>query len=212
MNYQELSVEPLSGTENAYEVIEEAARECYQSKHKIEKGSAEPFCAMLLRRNHTAMFDHAYKSFRFVVNRGVSHEMVRHRLAAFAQESSRYCNYSKGRFGGEISIIKQNCHDFTQEQLNRREELFKHIEEVYCEETDEGIPPQIARDVLPLCLKTSIVMTCDFTEWRHVLKLRTTKKAHPQIKVVMDEVLKWFLDNYPACFHDLDSSDKEWGF
>jgi len=203
MKYEHLSVESLSGTENAYEVIEEAARECYQSKHKIGPGTAEKFCAMLLKNGHTAMFDHAYQSFRFVVNRGVTHEMVRHRLAAYAQESTRYCNYSKGKFGGEITLIKQECYDFTDEQTKRREDLFKHIEEVYTAETNEHIPAQIARDLLPICTKSSIVMTCNFTEWRHVLRLRTSKAAHPQIRVVMDQVFAWFLQRYPLCFNDL---------
>jgi len=207
MKYHEFQVIPLHGTEKAYEVIELAARSCYQSKHKIGPGTAENFCRTLIKNKHFAMIEHAYQSFEFIVDRGVSHEMVRHRLASYAQESTRYCNYSKDKFGGEITIIKP-LYQFTQEQLRRREALYRMIEDHYILETSEGVPPEIARDVLPHSLKVSIVMTCNFREWRQVLELRTAKPAHPYIKHVMNKVLDWFMERYPSCFEDICSLRK----
>jgi thymidylate synthase (FAD) len=202
MQYIEFQVNPLHGTDDAYKVIEFAARNCYQSRHKIGQNTAENFCRTLVKNEHFAMLEHAYQSFEFICDRGISHEIVRHRLSSLAQESSRYCNYSKDKFGNQISIIKP-LYKFTEKQINRRELLYRMIEDLYMLEIQEGIPSEIARDLLPQSLKTSVVMTCNFREWRHILKLRTAKAAHPNIQYLMNIVLDWFMKKWPACFEDI---------
>jgi thymidylate synthase (FAD) len=186
-------VELLWITPEPLKAIEKAGRTCYKSEEKITETSSSAFVAMLNSKEHGAMIEHASASLRFVCDRGVTHEIVRHRLASYAQESTRYCNYAKEKFGREIGIIMPNEH-LTPAQVERRIELMTHIEKVYMSEIDEGVTPQIARGVLPTCLKTEIVMTANFREWQHFFKLRTSKAAHPQMREVAAmalEILSW---------------------
>lgn len=188
-------------THNALQVIERAGRTCYKSEEKITDDSAERFVRGIIKSGHESVIEHAVASFRFVCDRGVTHELVRHRIASFSQESTRYCNYSGSKFGGHITIIHPE--GLTTEQIQRREKHFDEVQALYEAELAEGIKPQIARGVLPTCLKTEIVCTMNFREWRHTLKLRTSPAAHPQIAQVMREVLQWFKDNHPVIVEDL---------
>ena len=203
------SVELLSITPNAEQLIELAGRRCYKSEDKITPDSAGKFVQMIAKRGHVSVLEHASASFAFICNRGVTHEMVRHRLASFSQESTRYCSYNKAKFGGQINIIWQEHHKFTPDQLSRRMKLYEQIEQVYMAETAEGIPAQIARDNLPICLKTEIVMTCNVREWSHVLTLRTSKAAHPQIRQLMTEVGRILKEQCPNVFASFNFEDED---
>lgn len=171
--------------------IEKIGRVCYKSEDRITKNgeSAKEFVKMIIDRGHEAMIEHSSLSVKFIVDRGVSHEMVRHRLASFAQESTRYCNYSKDKFGNEITFVKP-C--FFEEKSNEYE-LWKVsvglAEQVYFLLLDKGKTPQEARSVLPNSLKTEIIITANYREWRNILKLRTEKAAHPQMREVMIPLL-----------------------
>lgn len=193
---------PING-ERILNHIETIARTCYQSQpldssHKLVKS--------LINSKHFAMLEHYNISVKFITDRGVSHEIVRHRLASFAQESTRYCNYSKDKFGNEISVVKPT---------ELKEGSFEYIvwqkqceaaERAYFKLLDSGITPETARSVLPTSLKTSIVMTANIREWRHFLKLRAvgiTGKPHPDIKVLADDLLEQFKSKIPILFDDI---------
>lgn len=143
-------------------------------------------------------------SVRFVCDRGVSHEIVRHRLAAYCQESTRYCNYSKGDFGGEITVIKP----LYLEEGTAEHRIWKRscetAEIAYFDLLTEGCSPQEARAVLPNSLKTEVVMTADIREWRHFIKLRNSSAAHPQMREVAGMLAVLFKDNYPVFFEDIE--------
>lgn len=197
-NYIVPEVDNINATIFPYETIELAGRVCYKSEDKITAGSAEKFVKKIIKMGHESVLEHASFSFRLICNRGVTHEAVRHRLASFCQESTRYCDYNSNG----INIISDE--DFlTEEQWNRRKRLYSMIEEIYCLEREEGVAPQIARNVLPIGLKTEIIITANAREWRHIIKLRTSKAAHPQIREVVGKILEWFQLNHPALVEDI---------
>ena len=186
--------------------IERIGRTCYKSEGKIEDGSAENFVAGLIKRGHEAMLEHESITIKFVVDRGISHELVRHRLASFAQESTRYCNYSKDDFGSEITFIIPEYLGYNTEQWKVWKETMKACEDAYFKLLDIGLMPQEARAVLPNSLKTEVVMTANLREWRHFFKLRaanTTGKAHPQMLEVTRPLLDELKTLIPVIFDDI---------
>lgn len=186
--------------------IEAAARTCYKSEGKIQEGSAAKLVAGLIKSGHEAMLEHASVTVKFVVDRGISHELVRHRLASFAQESTRYCNYSKDDFGSEITFIIPDYLEYKLEGWNIWKESMKQAEDAYFKMLDFGLSPQQARAVLPNSLKTEVVMTANLREWRHFFKLRalgTTGKPHPQMLEVAVPLLEDMKNLIPVVFDDL---------
>lgn len=197
-------------TSDALGVIERAGRTAYKSEGKMGDGTAERFIRMILKRGHESVIEHAYAAFRIVCDRGVSHELVRHRLAAYTQESMRYCDYGAEKHGREISVIMPPGLLGNTEKAWRR--ACKRAESEYMFMLRNGVKPQIARSVLPTCLKTEVVMTANFREWRHVLRLRVLNEAaHPQIRQALGPILVWFQHNYPVIVEDLvmDQETKE---
>ena len=193
----------LNGQE-ILEKIERVARTCYKSEDKIEEGTAERMVRALIKRGHEAMLEHFSFSVKFIVDRGVSHEIVRHRMASFAQESTRYCNYSKN---GDIAFIRPVFFlEDTPEMDNWVENCIKS-EKIYLYLLREGRTPEEARAVLPNSLKTELVMTANLREWRHFFKLRavgTTGKPHPQMSEVAIPLLKELKEIIPVVFDDLE--------
>lgn len=188
------------------EKIEQVARTCYKSEGKIQEGSAAKMVASLIKSGHEAMLEHASVTVKFVVDRGISHELVRHRLASFAQESTRYCNYSKDDFGSEITFIIPEYLEYKSEGWNIWKESMKQVEDAYFKMLDFGLSPQQARAVLPNSLKTEVVMTANLREWRHFFKLRalgTTGKPHPQMLEVTVPLLEDMKNLIPVVFDDL---------
>lgn len=188
------------------EKIEKVARTCYKSEGKIQEGSAAKMVASLIKSGHEAMLEHVSVTVKFVVDRGISHELVRHRLASFAQESTRYCNYSKDDFGSEITFIIPEYLDYKSAGWNTWKETMKACEDSYFKLLDIGLTPQEARAVLPNSLKTEVVMTANLREWRHFFKLRalgTTGKPHPQMLEVTVPLLEDFKQIIPVVFDDL---------
>lgn len=186
--------------------IEAAARTCYKSEGKIQEGSAAKMVASLIKSGHEVMLEHASVTVKFVVDRGISHELVRHRLASFAQESTRYCNYSKDDFGSEITFIIPEYLEYKSEGWNIWKESMKQAEDAYFKMLDFGLSPQQARAVLPNSLKTEVVMTANLREWRHFFKLRalgTTGKPHPQMLEVAVPLLEDMKNLIPVVFDDL---------
>ena len=192
--------------------IERAARTCYKSEYHIKEGSAERLVKSLIDRGHEAMLEHYSFSIKFICDRGVSHELVRHRMASFAQESTRYCNYSKDKFGNELTFIYPR---FWDRYIGLNEEpnalnLYKNwhtamenAENAYFTLLEKGATPQEARSVLPNSIKTEVVMTANLREWRHFLKLRTAQAAHPQMRELTIPLLKELKEKIPVIFDDI---------
>lgn len=199
------SVEILSAVDG-HEVLkrlEIVGRTCYKSENLITDTSAETFVRKLIARGHEAIIEHESISVRFTCDRGVSHELVRHRLASYAQESQRFCNYSQDKFGGEITVIKP-CFLLEGTEAYRQWEWTMHRAEcAYFDLLDIGLSPQEARCVLPNSLKTEVVMTANLREWRTVLRLRCSKAAHPQMREVMLILLDKLHAAIPAVFDDI---------
>ena len=197
------SVELLWITPDAEKQIEVAGRTCYKSEDKITKDSAGEFCRRMVNSGHHAMIEHASASFRIITDRGVSHEIVRHRIASYAQTSTRYCNYSDSKFGGEITVVEPLGLDENEIAYGEWVSACYRGETFYFAMLKAGCSPQIARSVLPTCLKTEIVMTANFREWRHFITLRRAKAAHPQIREIAEYVLSVLKIHAPNVFYDL---------
>ena len=196
------SVQLVWATPDPLKIIERVGRICYKSEDKITENSSEKFVKMLIDRGHEAMIEHVSASFLIVTNKGISHEIVRHRIASFAQESTRYVNYNKDKFDKQITVIEPDFSEAKNEYENQAEAAkfdWTHAvceaEHVYLKLIEQGISPQHARSVLPQCLKTEIVMTANAREWRHFLTLRLHKSAHPQIRelaqMIKTELYEW---------------------
>lgn len=184
--------------------IENCGRICYKSEHKITEDSYLTFAKNIVKRGHEAVIEHYSLSVKFVCDRGVSHEIVRHRVASYCQESTRYCNYSKDDFQGEITVIEPIFLEQYTDGYSMWEEACQIAERAYFKMLDWGCSPQEARAVLPNSLKTEIVMTANLREWRHFLKLRTSKAAHPQIREVAIPLLKELKKRIPVIFDDIE--------
>lgn len=196
-------IDNLNG-EEILQKIEKIARVCYKSEDKITEGSAEKMVSALIKRGHEAMLEHFSFSVKFTVDRGVSHEIVRHRVASFAQESTRYCNYGKS---GDVSFIKPCYLECDTPAFDNWVDDMMRAEKAYLRMLEDGFAPQEARAVLPNSLKTEVVMTANLREWRHFFKLRAvgvTGKPHPQMVEVAVPLLEACKQMIPVVFDDLE--------
>lgn len=192
-----------------YESIERAGRTCYKSNGTGDPGK---FVKKIIENGHEAMIEHASLTVLFTVDRGVSHELVRHRLASFAQESTRYCNYSKDKFGNELTFIEpcfwnDGYPSNTWHMMNEWKRAMGVAEKQYFTLLNMGAKPEEARSVLPNSLKTEVVMTANLREWRHFLKLRAagvTGKPHPQMLEVAVPLLNTLRNRMPEVFGDIE--------
>lgn len=194
---------PIDG-KSILKAIEAAGRVCYKSEDKISPESAEKFVAGIIKRGHEAVLEHYNISVKFICDRGVTHEIVRHRLASYCQESTRYCNYSKDAFGSEITVIRPSFLTEGTPGWLYWKVACRMAEKSYFELLDWGCTPQEARAVLPNSLKTELVMTANIREFRHFLKLRTSPAAHPQMREVALMLLKQFKNKIPVLFDDIE--------
>jgi thymidylate synthase (FAD) len=183
-------------------LIEKAARTCYQSEEKISEGSDDRLIRKLVKRGHYAMLEFGYAVAFITADRGFTHEMVRHRLASFAQESTRYCNYSKGKFSHEITVLEQP--GFVDERCAYKwREAILYSERMYMDMVGIGEKAEIARSVLPIALKAKIVVGANLREWRHIFSMRCDPHAHPTMRKIMVPIFMDFLSNMPAIYEDL---------
>ena len=186
--------------------IELVARTCYKSEDHITATSAPKMVKALLNRKHLAMIEHAHVSVKFICDRGVSHEIVRHRLASYAQESTRYCDYSLGKHGNEITVIEPFFFKEGTPEYAAWYTACDTSERMYLDLLSMGRSPQEARSVLPNSLKTEVVVTMNLREWIHFFSLRavgTTGAPHPQMKESALPVLEAFAEALPEIFADL---------
>lgn len=183
--------------------IEEIGRVCYKSEDKITEDSYKKFISNLIKRGHESVLEHGSFTVKFICDRGVSHEIVRHRLASYSQESTRYCNYSGDQFGNEITVIKLCFWEEDTEAYRLWLDSCKSAEMHYFLMLKSGASPQEARSVLPNSLKTEVVMTANIREWRHFFRLRCSRAAHPQMREVALMALVKFYRAMPELFQDI---------
>lgn len=187
--------------------LEECGRICYKSEEKITEDSAEKFVSGIIRRGHEAVLEHCSVTVKFTCDRGVSHEIVRHRMASYCQESTRYCNYAQEKFGEEITVIAPCFWDPATKDGERKLRIWRYAmrdaEDAYFALLEAGCSPQEARTVLPNSLKTEVVMTANLREWQHFLRLRCSPAAHPQMRQVAMMLLKKLHAQIPICFDDV---------
>nr|DAS27038.1 MAG TPA: Thymidylate synthase complementing protein [Caudoviricetes sp.] len=191
--------------------LEQCGRVCYKSEAKITDTSAPAFVAGIIKRGHEAVLEHCSFTVKFICDRGVSHEIVRHRMASYCQESTRYCNYGKEDFGSEITVIKPCFMEEGSAAWDIWKDTCRCTEEAYFDLLNFGCTPQEARSVLPNSLKTEVVMTANMREWRHFLKLRCSPAAHPQMREVALILLDKVHSMIPVCFDDIWSEYHEQG-
>ncbi len=197
--------------------IERAGRTCYKSEDRITEDSAKKFIASIMKSGHESVIEHESVSVKIICDRGVTHEIVRHRLASYSQESTRYCNYSKDKFGNQITFIIPEWLDIKEGEYavdyEANSDNFGHnawidtlllLELRYNDLIKSGWKPQQARSILPNSLKTEIVMTCNIREWRWFFKLRTSNAAHPQMREIACPMLDEFKKLIPVLFNDIN--------
>ena len=189
--------------------IEAAGRICYKSEENITDGSAEIFVRSILKNGHESVIEHEKISVRVVCDRGVSHEIVRHRIASYSQESTRYCNYTGDKFGNEITVIDLAsgfAYNLDDENDAKKYEVWKqameNAEQSYFKMLELGATPQEARSVLPNSLKTEIVITMNLRSWRNFFRLRCDHHAHPQMREIANIALQVFQEKLPIFFED----------
>lgn len=184
--------------------IEKIGRVCYKSEDRITDDSAKDFIANILKRGHESVIEHEKVSVRIICDRGVTHEIVRHRIASYSQESTRYCNYSNEKFGRELTFIKPLFWEEDSKEYGIWLNAMQLIEETYNTLIESGAEPQQARSVLPNSLKTEIVVTMNLREWRHFFRLRAAKNAHPQMREIACALLDEFKNKIPVIFDDIE--------
>ena len=183
--------------------IEAVGRVCYKSEDRITEDSAEGFIRRILLSGHESVIEHEKVSVRLVVDRGISHEIVRHRIASYSQESTRYCNYQNEKFGREVTFIRPCFWEEGSRSYRLWAAAMEAAEETYFTLLEQGASPQEARSVLPNSLKTELVVTMDLREWRHFFRLRAVSGAHPQMLEIARPLLAEFQRRLPAFFADL---------
>ena len=206
------SIEILTDTsyETMLRKIERIGRVCYKSEDKIKEDSAEGFIRGIIKRGHESVIEHESISVKVTCDRGVTHEIVRHRIASYSQESTRYCNYTSDKFSNQISCIDIATgfhYDLDNEADRKKWEIWNEAmvdaEKHYFRLIEAGAKPDEARSVLPNSLKTEIVMTMNMREWRHFIRLRGSRAAHPQIAEITAQIREEFIKKYPVFFEDL---------
>lgn len=193
------SIDPSSILSN----IERFGRVCYKSEARITDDSASAFVSRIIKSGHESVIEHEKITVKFICDRGVSHEIVRHRIASYSQESTRYCNYANDKFGKELTFIKPVYWEEGTREYDLWLETMKQLEHCYIELISMNVPPEQARAILPNSLKTEIVVTMNLREWRHFLKLRTSNKAHPQMREITRPLLMHLKSILPSVFDDI---------
>jgi len=199
MQWIDSSVKLLT-TEPAADIlarIELATRTCYRSEDKIAEGTAEKLVRGCIKRGHESVIEHGSLTFEIICDRGVSHELVRHRLASYSQESTRYCAYNKSKFGSGLTFIKpwwfqDRGYETAVHAIDR---ATRSAEREYLKMLEAGFSPDVARCVLPNCLATKIIVTMNMRELRHFIKLRSSKYAHGDIRIIATKMYELMIAN-----------------
>ncbi len=201
-----ISIETEANQSTILSHLEKAGRVCYKSESNISTDSAEKFILSIIKRGHESVIEHFSITVRVICDRGISHEIVRHRIASYSQESTRYCNYHTEKFSNEIICIRPCFWKADSKEFEIWKKSMEDAERTYMRLIKMGAAPQEARSVLPNSLKTELLITMNLREWRHFLKLRTDLAAHPQMREITLMILDEFTERYPVFFNDIKRS------
>jgi len=207
-------IESLGDPDSALALIEKAGRKCYRSEGKAGPGTAPGFVSKRMSAGHLALVEFGWMAVSFTVNRGASHEFVRQRLASFAQESTRYCDYNSEKFGGELTFVEPCWFHEPGRKWNRNAavlwlEYMESAERAYLDARGIGFRPEEARDLLPHALRAEMMVAANFREWGWIFHLRTAHDAHPQMREVMKPLLRECRRRMPVIFDTVGNVEPE---
>jgi len=178
--------------------IERIARVSHRSEDRVTEDSYDKFLrSVVMTHGDLSVIEHVNVTVEVEVDRGITHEIVRHRIGAYTQESTRFVNYNKQPMRFIQPPFKSAMTD------SFWEEAVEHLEETYLALLKEGEPPEIARSVLPNSLAAKLVITYNLRMWRYFLIMRTTKEAHPQMKLLTIPLVDRFKETIPILFEDI---------
>ncbi len=209
-------IERIDAADSVIRLLESAARNCYKSEKETTLSEAEEYLKeKIMDSGHHSVIEHCSVTVRIVCDRGISHELVRHRIASFSQESTRYCNYGKGKHGNELTFIRpffweplaSDCPKVRDHKERCRmswTQSMHVIEKQYLFMLEEGASPQEARSVLPNSLKTEVIMTANFRSWRNFFQQRVAPAAHPQMRQIAQPMFDEFKGRIPLVFDDIN--------
>lgn len=197
-----IKVEKIDGTK-IMKRIERACRTCYRSEGKITKDSYKNLIKNCITRGHESVLEHEKVTVRIYSDVGSYKDLTRHRFASFSVESTRYCSYDKDKYGNEIAFMNPSyIEDEETYQIWRK--TMQEIENSYIKMKELGATTDICREVLPHSTAGEYTMTANIREWKHILELRTTKHVHPSIRQVLIPLLKYFQEEMPEIFGDIE--------
>lgn len=185
--------------------IEKCGRTCYQSYENETEGtsSAEKMIKMLIKMGHESVLEHFLITIKAKIDVGNYKDLTRHRFASFSIESTRFCNYSKGKFGNELTVISPCNMDKSSGIYHIWLKTMNDIEKAYIDMSEMGAKPDQLRMILPHSLAAEVTMSANLREWRHIFKMRCQKAAHPSVRQIMLQVLNEFKKQIPVIFDDL---------
>lgn len=208
-------IERIDSAESIVRLLESAARNCYKSEKETTFSEAKDFLSTkIMDSGHHSVIEHCSVTVRIVCDRGISHELVRHRIASFSQESTRFCNYGKGKHGNELTFIRpffwepadtdtQKEREYKETQRMRWTISMREAESIYLKMLEAGASPQEARSVLSNSLKTEVIMTANMRSWRNFFQQRVAPAAHPQMRQIAQPMLDEFKGRIPLIFDDI---------
>ena len=185
--------------------IEKCGRTCYQSyeNETVDTSSAEKMIKMLIKMGHESVLEHFLITIKAKIDIGNYKDITRHRFASFSIESTRFCNYSKGKFGNELTVISPCNMDKNSGIYHTWLKTMNDIEKAYIDMSEMGAKPDQLRMILPHSLAAEVTMSANLREWRHIFKMRCQKAAHPSVRQIMLQVLNEFKKQIPVIFDDL---------
>ena len=188
--------------------LEAYGRVCYKSENKATPASTDPFIRKLIKSGHESVIEHEKITVRIICSRSVTHEIIRHRIASYTQESTRYCNYAQERFGNELTFVKPCFWAYDSAAYSIWLKQMQSIEDNYLALIAASATPEQASSILPSSLKSEIIVSMNLREWRHFFKLRTSKRAHPQMREISIPLLCAMQNLLPAVFDDITATEE----
>lgn len=195
-------ITPLDG-DYILKHLERCARNCYKSEDKITADSAQKMIKKLIDLGHEAMIEHFSVTVKLTTDVGAYKDLTRHRHASFAIESTRFCNYSKGKYGNELTFMKPSNMEEGSDIYNIWYQAMADIEKHYLSMAAKGAAVDQLRMLLPHSTKADVFMTANLREWRHIFKLRCVPATHPSVREIMTMLLNEFRSQLPVLFDDI---------